>query len=346
MFPQQPKSHSAFETFLNVISDVTRADDLPRFHSSLKLAAKHVTASDATSLVVRKGDDCHYIDEESDQPLWKGKSFPITACITGWSMLNSKTVFVEDIFRDSRIPHALYRGKNIHSLLVVPIDYENAIGAISVYWNDRHIPSPSEIKQLESLANVSSLVLKLMKNQSELREAVNERTNELLRTNQKLSEIATHDELTGLYNRRGFFLMAEQAIKLSDRSKMRCIMIFADVDGLKIVNDNYGHHAGDLMIKQVADLLRTHFRKSDIVARIGGDEFAILVIDPEENTSTLNGRLKSEFRKMNLAGQWPYPIDISFGSVMCDLLPDTNLEDLMKVADKLMYQDKLSKRPN
>lgn len=346
MNPLQPSSHPALDTFLNVISDVTRAEDITHFHTSLKQAAKQLTCSDATSLVLRQGDDCHYIDEESDQPLWKGESFPLSACITGWSMLNATTVIVEDIFKDARIPLALYQGKNIHSLLVVPIDHEHAIGAISVYWKKRHAPSQSEIMQLESLANVSSLIFKLMKNQSELAALISKRTSDLEIANQRLSEMATHDELTGLYNRRGFFLMADQAIRVSERSKMRCAMIFADVDGLKVVNDHYGHHEGDVMLNTVANLLRRHFRKSDIVARMGGDEFAILVIDPEENAAALNERLEFEFNAMNRTDHRPYRIDISFGSVMSELTPDIDLEHLINRADRLMYQAKLSKKMN
>jgi diguanylate cyclase (GGDEF)-like protein len=340
----QITKNSDLDSFLDVISDITHVDNFQDFQKFLKKAAIQLTASDATSLILRQGEHCFYLDEESSTPLWKGMSFPLSNCISGWSILNSETVAIKNIFRDKRVPAKLYSDKNIQSLLVVPIENNNVIGAISVYWRDEHTPSSSEVMQLEALASVSSLVFEIMKTQTELEQMISERTAELELTNQRLEALAIKDELTGLYNRRGFFLMAEQAIKASDRSTMRCSLIFADVDGLKTVNDTYGHHSGDEMIKAVADVLQSHFRKSDIVARVGGDEFCVLVIDPDENLISLNERLKSEFKGLNQTGNWPYQINISFGSVMSELKPTTNLEDLVNKADKLMYEDKSSKK--
>jgi diguanylate cyclase (GGDEF)-like protein len=339
----QLTKQSDFDSFLNVISNVSRVDNFPELQTLLKKAAKQLTASDATSLILRQGEKCFYLDEESAKPLWKGMSFPLSSCISGWSILNAETVAIEDIFKDERVPIALYQDKNIQSLLVVPIGKSKVIGVISVYWNDMHTPSQSEIMQLEALAGVSSLVFELMKNHSELEEIVRKRTAELEIASQRLADLAIHDELTGLYNRRGFFLMAAQAIKASDRSKKRCALIFADIDRLKSVNDEYGHHAGDEMIKTVANLLNSHFRKSDIVARMGGDEFGILVIDPDQNLDSMNNRLQSEFKLLNRSGHFPYQIDISFGSIMSELNPDTNIEQLICRADELMYLDKSRK---
>lgn len=344
MTPLQPANSSPFDLFLDVIRNATRVDNFSDFQGFLKKAAKRLTASDATSVIMRQGEECRYVDEESDRPLWKGMSFPLSSCISGWSILHAQTVAVENIFKDERVPAALYQDKHIQSLLVVPIHNGNVIGAISAYWNQRHMPSHSEIMQLEALASLSSLVFETIKSQSELEEIIGKRTAELKIANQRLEDLAIHDELTGLYNRRGFFLLAEQAIKASDRSKMRCILMFADLDGLKSVNDTYGHQAGDAMIKKVADLLTSHFRKSDIVARMGGDEFGILVIDPDDNPDSLNERLQSELDTFNRSGRWPYQIHISFGSVMSELTPATQLQQLISQADRLMYLDKSKKK--
>jgi diguanylate cyclase (GGDEF)-like protein len=340
----QPNTHSGFDLFLDIIGNVTHIDNFSNFQSFLKNAARQLTSSDSASIILRQGENCFYLDEDSDQPLWKGMSFPLSACISGWCILNAETVSVENIFKDERIPTALYEDKNIQSLLVVPIENSNVIGAISVYWNEIHIPSRSEIMQLEALANVSSLVFELMKSHSELEDVISIRTAELEIANQRLVDMAVRDELTDLYNRRGFFLMAEQAIKASYRTKMRCALIFADIDGLKPINDLHGHHAGDKAIKMVADLLSNHFRKSDIVARMGGDEFTVLVIDPDENVESMNRRLQSHFNAFNLASNLPYQINISFGSIVSELNPSTKLETLINQADKLMYMEKSRKK--
>jgi diguanylate cyclase (GGDEF)-like protein len=113
---------------------------------------------------------------------------------------------------------------------------------------------------------------------------------------------------------------------------------------LKPINDLHGHHAGDKAIKMVADLLSNHFRKSDIVARMGGDEFTVLVIDPDENVESMNRRLQSHFNAFNLASNLPYQINISFGSIVSELNPTTKLETLINQADKLMYMEKSRKK--
>lgn len=344
MDQQQPVKPSSLEEFSKIITNLTHVDKYSDFQSLLKKAAKQVTTSDATSLILRHEEECCYLDEESDRPLWKGMCFPLRSCVSGWSILNAQTVAIENIFMDERVPAALYLDKNIQSLLVVPIDHGEVIGAISAYWNKRHTPSKSEISQLEALASVSSLVFESMKTKSELEEIIEQRTFELKIANQQLESLAIHDELTGLYNRRGLFLMADQIIKASDRSSMRCALIFADLDDLKTVNDTYGHQAGDKLIKLVADVLNSHFRKTDIVARIGGDEFCIMIIDPDENQDSLKYRLQAEFDKINDIFDLPHQVLLSLGCVISKLTPATKLESLLSKADKLMYLDKSRKK--
>src|SRR5690606_3152575 len=93
------------------------------------------------------------------------------------------------------------------------------------------------------------------------------------------------DELTGLYNRRGFFALAEEQIRLARHGKRTLSLVFADLDGLKRINDILGHTAGDQAIFEAAAVLRQTFRESDVVARIGGDEFAALVLAAEADTA-------------------------------------------------------------
>ena len=94
------------------------------------------------------------------------------------------------------------------------------------------------------------------------------------------------DELTGLHNRRGFVSLAEQRLKLTSRQGVRSTLIFIDVDNLKYINDNFGHREGDGALQQIAGLLRECFRESDIIGRLGGDEFCVLLSHDRRGTAT------------------------------------------------------------
>ncbi len=98
-----------------------------------------------------------------------------------------------------------------------------------------------------------------------------------LKAETEVRQLSLTDELTGLYNRRGFFLLGNQQFKTAQRTQMFCCLLFADLDGLKQINDSLGHEIGDKFLIDTAQLLKQTFRESDIIARLGGDEFVILL---------------------------------------------------------------------
>lgn len=152
------------------------------------------------------------------------------------------------------------------------------------------------------------------------------------------------DELTGLHNRRGFFLDAERSFQIAQRQRMNCAVIFADVDNLKIVNDQQGHDIGDQLIRDAAVVLKESFRKVDVVARLGGDEFAAFTVAddcPDRIVQRLGARLQ-HFNSAQPARA--YDVALSTGIVRCD--PDSNmsLADYLLDADKAMYAVKLERR--
>jgi PAS domain S-box-containing protein len=117
---------------------------------------------------------------------------------------------------------------------------------------------------------------------------VSKNINDLKKMEERLRTLSITDELTGLFNRRGFFTLADQQIKLANRHKTGIFMLYADLNGLKMINDKFGHKAGDLALIDMAKLLKKTYRESDVVARIGGDEFAVIPIghyDPEKPCS-------------------------------------------------------------
>ncbi len=161
---------------------------------------------------------------------------------------------------------------------------------------------------------------------------------------EQIRAISITDQLTGLLNRRGFLTLAEQHLKLSSRTKMGMLLFFADLDGMKWINDTLGHEAGDRALTEVAVVLKETFRASDIIARTGGDEFAILTIDTTGiSPEIIMTRLQDQVDKHNNERGRRYKISISMGTAYYDPHNPCSLDELMSRADKLMYDQKRSK---
>jgi diguanylate cyclase (GGDEF)-like protein len=149
------------------------------------------------------------------------------------------------------------------------------------------------------------------------------------------------DELTQLKNRRGFFELGEQALQTARREQQTMALFFMDLNGLKQINDNLGHLTGDEALRDTANVLRNTFRGSDIVARIGGDEFVALAhLHSELDVETLCARLREHLRDFNAARTRPYEVDLSIGATLVDDPADQNLEEFIARADEAMYRDK------
>ena len=153
------------------------------------------------------------------------------------------------------------------------------------------------------------------------------------------------DELTGLYNRRGFLILTEQQQKVVRRAKTPFSLVYADMDGLKMINDTYGHQQGSDAIRQIAQILKKSFRESDVIARLGGDEFTIFV------TNTVNciikiplERLQENLRRYNARHLHPYQLSISLGTICVAAEDESTIEELLIKADEIMYENKKRKK--
>jgi diguanylate cyclase (GGDEF)-like protein/PAS domain S-box-containing protein len=152
------------------------------------------------------------------------------------------------------------------------------------------------------------------------------------------------DELTGLFNRRGFFALADQQLKISRRGGEPLFLIFADLDNLKSTNDTLGHLEGDRLLRDAAHILRATFRESDIIARIGGDEFVVLMIEPDgSQAGSFVPRLRRRIVRRN-AGDLRSRLSLSIGVTRYDPKTPCTLEELIQRADALMYEEKRKKR--
>lgn len=176
--------------------------------------------------------------------------------------------------------------------------------------------------------------------------------NSYRRMEAEIISLSITDSLTGLHNRRGFLTLAEQQLKLSQRTKRGVLLFFADLDDLKCINDTLGHEEGDQALIDMAAILRETFRSSDIIARIGGDEFALLTdefailsIDAEEKEpEIIINRLQDRIDRHNHQANRKYKLSISIGCAFYNPENPLSIDKLMARADKLMYEQKKSKK--
>lgn len=160
----------------------------------------------------------------------------------------------------------------------------------------------------------------------------------------ELQRMSFVDDLTGLRNRRGFFALAEQQVKLADRTKNGFLLPLADLDGLKSINDAFGHREGDLALIETASVLKETFRESDIIARIGGDEFAVIAIEAgPDSAEILRDRLSKNLEVSNAGGSRRYTLSISLGIATYDPRHPCTIDELLARADARLYEQKRSR---
>ena len=171
-------------------------------------------------------------------------------------------------------------------------------------------------------------------------------------TERKRAEAAIHtlslvDELTGLYNRRGFLAFSQQHLVSLHRSNQGVVIIYADLDGLKAINDSFGHKEGDRALIKTAELLKETFRSSDVLGRLGGDEFtALATVAEDDGVDKLVSRLEQKFENYNALRLAPYKLSISIGVAQLDADVSQSMEELMATADSAMYENKRRKQLN
>ena len=165
------------------------------------------------------------------------------------------------------------------------------------------------------------------------------------RVRSALLSLSLIDELTGLYNRRGFMDLGEQYLKLARRAAHGVALFYLDLDRFKTINDTLGHHVGDRVLLKLSDILTAVFRSSDIIARMGGDEFAVLAVEATEDGAVLLlSRLRKRIDEFNQTRREPYQLALSIGMARHDGDGRIRLDDLLAQADAAMYEEKDSRR--
>lgn len=248
----------------------------------------------------------------------------------------NETMVVADTLEDSRFStHPAVVGEpNIRFYAGAPlITTDNlALGTLCVMDSKPRELTRQQLEALQALARQLSLRLELRRTTRQLRIA-----------NEELQNLTMIDDLTGLYNRRGFFLHAERQLRVfhSRPSENSLWLMLGDLDGLKSINDKFGHPEGSAAIRKAAEILRQTFRDADIIARPGGDEFTVLIPNSaDEVAETIPVRLQANFDAYNADSGKPYRIAMSVGLVKAGFDEELTINQLLQAADDEMYNDK------
>lgn len=210
---------------------------------------------------------------------------------------------------------------------------------------DDYLTKPLDAHELRARLQAAGRILEL---QESLRQRVRELEAAIAErkiAEEALRNLSLTDQLTGLYNYRGFINLAEHHAKTARRSKHPSLLIYADMDGLKEINDTLGHRAGSSAIAAVGQILRRTFRDCDIIGRLGGDEFAVLVTNMQEpETAKVLERLRRNLHAYNETSNHEFTLALSIGAVEIDHEHAWSIEDQMARADEVMYREKRKKK--
>lgn len=245
---------------------------------------------------------------------------PRNLSFCGHAILQDELMLVEDAHLDQRFFDNPYvtQDPNIRSYLGCPIKVKKELNIGTICLLDSK-PRKFTAEEQNVLRDLGAMI------EAEL--------NSL--------HLSTTDELTGLSNRRGFLTIGEYIFSLCKRNNYPMALLFFDLNKFKSINDTFGHHVGDEVLKEFAQALLNIFRQSDVIARLGGDEFCILCSKIEEShIQGLLARCQEQINLLNLDNR-PYKIEYSVGSVFYDAQKHATLQDLLNEADAYMYTDKL-----
>ncbi|HKY03744.1 MAG TPA: GGDEF domain-containing response regulator, partial [Blastocatellia bacterium] len=161
---------------------------------------------------------------------------------------------------------------------------------------------------------------------------------------EEIRSLMMTDELTGLYNRRGFLTLAQHQLQLARRTGKEFQIFYADLDGLKAINDSLGHRAGDEALVRIAKVLRESFRSTDIIARLGGDEFTVMAIAASyKDADLLSANINKRLDEANEELRDGYKLSLSYGIASYSPGSDETIEQLLLRADKALYERKSRK---
>jgi signal transduction histidine kinase len=309
------------QILVNAVQALSLAREVETVREIVRRAARELTGADGATFVLRDGDHCHYVDEDAISPLWKGQRFPMSACISGWAMLNQTPAAVEDIYTDARVPADAYRPTFVKSLLMVPIRTAAPIGAIGNYWARPHRPTAEEIELLQALANTTAVALENIQIYQELETRVRERTIQLHSANQELEAFSysvSHDLRAPLRAIKGFagILQLDASQELNESARAHLARIVHESNRMGALIEDL------LRLAQVtrADLRSELVNLSELVRNIGDDLAAThadrqveLTIAPQLSATCDRGLITAVLENL-LSNAWKFSSKVPDGA--------------------------------
>ncbi len=248
-------------------------------------------------------------------------------------LLRTESIFENEFINGdgprTMIVSPLFVGADLYGLLV----------------NELEISSSYSVSLAATQLSVTLRSLFMIEEQNKVKKSLQISLERFIRDNTKLEEIAQKDELTGLYNRRGFVSNAERVLDEPSNQGKVAVICYADMDNLKMINDQYGHDDGDFALKTISQILSESFRDMDIIGRIGGDEFISLAVTGSDcDVDSMKSRIEKITRRYNQFADKPYPIEMSTGIYKFKITGKIDIYEMMNNADQLLYQEKIRKK--
>lgn len=251
---------------------------------------------------------------------------------------DSRLISSDEVFFNHYTSYDRRRTMVISPLFTNNIQYGLFVGEIDITHFDNIYPTTLQL-------STSLNFISLMKQQLAIQKKLAISATELNAKNRLLNELSITDQLTGINNRRGFLDSVQSYVNSSYNEGKHAMIVFADMDNLKQVNDIYGHKNGDFAIKSIANILKKSFDEDDIIGRIGGDEFvAFAFLDDSERPQVIRNTIASLSKELNDTCGKPYYIDISLGVYTFTCSPSISIEEILHNADEALYENKKSKR--
>lgn len=237
--------------------------------------------------------------------------------------------FIPDNERRTMIVSPLFVGADFYGLLV----------------NELEIKNSYSVSSAATQLSVTLRSLFMIEEQNKIKKSLQISLERFIRDNTKLEEVAQKDELTGLYNRRGFIANAERVLEEPSNQGKVAIICYADLDNLKVVNDEFGHSEGDYALQTISQVLLESFRDMDIIGRIGGDEFLSLAVTGADcDVDSMKARIEKVTKRYNKFAAKPYTIEMSTGIYKFRINGKIDIYEMINNADRLLYQEKIRKK--
>jgi len=230
--------------------------------------------------------------------------------------------------------HKLARASGVQNILRKAAEPQEILRAVN-----ESLKQPTTPSRLPQTGQLQRAHLEL------LADKLYQKVSELEKANEHLRNMSLADSLTGLHNRRGFMILATSLLKFARRVAYSASLLYIDLDSLKYINDTFGHAAGDAAISQFSRILVDTFRDSDVIGRMGGDEFVVMMVDATESDLTsIQRHLQSKIDTYNVHAAAGQALAFSLGVIRVSPESTITMEELLSEADAAMYQHKLSRR--